>query len=101
MKIVVNGQPREFKLSTNAPIYQRVGDERLGMRQGSWIGGELIDFRAVDDTIQMLVYRINFANPAADRYSRFALWQGHKARHGLDTAFKPLHIGRIQNLRVI
>ena len=26
-----------------------------------------MDFRAIDDTIQMLVYRINFANPAADR----------------------------------
>ncbi|PYS37613.1 MAG: hypothetical protein DMG14_20650, partial [Acidobacteria bacterium] len=78
MKIVVNGQPREFKLSPDAPIYQRVGDERLPIRQGSWIGGELMDFRAVGDMIQMLVYRVNFANPAADRYSRLALWQVHK-----------------------
>jgi stage II sporulation protein D len=101
MKLLINGQPKEFKLAGDAPIYQRVGDERLGMRQGSWIGGELIDFRAVDDTIQMLVYRINFANPAADRYSRLALWQVHKTRQELDTAFKPLNIGGIQNLQVI
>src|SRR5262249_34242529 len=74
MRITVNGHPKEFKLNPDAPIYQRVGDERLPMRQGSWIGGELLDFRAVLDTIQMLVYRINFANPAADRYSRVALW---------------------------
>jgi peptidoglycan hydrolase-like amidase len=101
MKLLINGQPREFQLNPDAPIYQRVGDERLGMRQGSWIGGELIDFRAVGNTIQMLVYRLNFANPAADRYSRLALWQVHKTRQELDTAFRPLNVGGIQNMRVI
>jgi stage II sporulation protein D len=101
MKLNINGQPREFNLSADAPIYQRVGDERLAMRQGTWIGGELMDFRAVGDTIQMLVYRINFANPAADRFSRLALWQVHKTRQELDTAFKPLNIGGIQDMRVI
>ncbi|HMF02558.1 MAG TPA: SpoIID/LytB domain-containing protein [Terriglobia bacterium] len=101
MKITVNNQPKEFRLGPDAPIYQRVGDERLPMRQGSWIGGELLDFRAVLDTIQMLVYRINFANPAADRYSRVALWQVHKTRQELDTAFRPLNIGGVQNMRVI
>ena len=101
MKLSINGQPKEFKLSPDAPIYQRVGDERLAMRQGAWIGGELMDFRAVGDTIQMLVYRINFANPAADRYSRLALWQVHKTRQELDAAFKPLNIGGFQNMRVL
>jgi len=101
MKLAVNGQPREFKLAGNAPIYQRVGDERLAMTQGSWVGGELMTFRAVGDTIQMLVYRINFATPAADRFSRLALWQVHKTRQELDTAFKPLNIGGLQDMRVI
>jgi stage II sporulation protein D len=101
MTLLINGQPREFNLSPDAPIYQRVGDERLAMQQGAWIGGELIDFRAAGDTIQMLVYRINFANPAADRYSRLALWQAHKTRQELDAAFRPLSIGGIQNMRVI
>jgi peptidoglycan hydrolase-like amidase len=101
MKITVNSLPKEFRLSPDAPIYQRVGDERLAMRQGSWIGGELMDFRAVLDTIQMLVYRINFANPAADRYSRVALWQVHKTRQELDTALRPLNIGGVQNMRVV
>src|SRR5437867_11250387 len=101
MKLLVDGQPKDFDLSPDAPIYQRVGDERLPMRQGSWIGGELMDFRAVGSTIQMLVYRINFANPAADRYSRLALWQVHKTRQDLDAAFKPLNIGVLQDLRVI
>jgi peptidoglycan hydrolase-like amidase len=101
MKLLVNGQPRQFKLSPDAPVYQRVADERLPLRQGSWIGGELMDFRAVGDAIQMLVYRINFANPAADRFSRLALWQVHKTRQELDTALKALNIGGFQNMRVV
>jgi len=101
MKLLVNGQPKEFKLSQDAPIYQRIGDERLPLRQGSWIGGELMEFRAAGDTIQMLVYRLNFANPAADRYSRLALWQVHKTRQDLETAFRPLTIGALQDMRVV
>src|SRR5262245_66385670 len=98
MKITVNSQPKEFRLGPDAPIYQRVGDERLPMRQGSWIGGELMDFRAVLDTIQMLVYRINFANPAADRFSRVALWQVHKTWEELDIALRPVNIGGVLNM---
>ena len=101
MRLLVDGQPKDFNLSPDAPIYQRVGEERLPMRQGSWIGGELIDFRAVGGMIQMLAYRINFANPAADRYSRLALWQVHKTREELDAAFRSVNIGGIQDLRVI
>jgi peptidoglycan hydrolase-like amidase len=101
MRLLINGQPKEFKLSPDAPIYQRVGDERLALTKGSWIGGELMDFRAVGDTIQMLVYRINFASPAADRYSRLALWQVHKTRQELDTAFKNLNIGTFRDMRVV
>ena len=101
MKLMVNGQPNEFRLSPDAPIYQRVGDEKLALSQGSWIGGELMDFRAVDGAIRMLVYRNNFANPAADRYSRVALWQTHKTRQELDTAFGSLKIGDLQDVRVV
>jgi len=101
MKLMVNGQPHEFTLSPDAPIYQRVGDEKLALSEGSWVGGELMDFRAVDGAIRMLVYRNNFANPAADRYSRVALWQAHKTRQELDTAFGPLKIGDLQDVRVL
>jgi stage II sporulation protein D len=85
----------------DAPIYQRIGDERVAMAEGSWIGGELIDFRAVDDMIQMLVFRINFAGASADRYSRLALWQVHKSRQELDAAFAPLGIGELSDVRVV
>jgi len=101
MRLMVNGQQKEFTLSPDALIYQRIGDERVAMSQGSWIGGELVDFRAEGDAIRMLVYRINFANPAADRYSRLAVWQVHKTRQELDAAFKGLAVGDFMDMRVI
>jgi peptidoglycan hydrolase-like amidase len=101
MTLLVNGRPRVFALGSDAPIYQRIGDERLAMRQGSWIGGELMDFRADGDTIRMLVYRINFANPAADRFSRLALWQVHKTRQELDAAFGAFKLGELTDVRVV
>lgn len=101
MRLLVGGQPKDFTLNADALIYQRIGDERLAQREGSWIGGELIDFRAEGTTIPMLVYRINFANPAADRYSRLALWQVRKTRAELDTAFRPLNVGDFTDMRVV
>ena len=101
LQLLVNGQPKTFKLAPDALIYQRIGDSRLPLRKGSWIGGELVDFRAEGDTIPLLVYRLNFANPAADRYSRLALWQVHKTKAELDAAFRSLAIGDFSDLRVI
>jgi len=101
MRLLVGGQPKEFSVAPDALLYQRVGDERIATREGSWIGGELIDFRVEGGTIQMLVYRLNFANPAADRFSRLALWQVHKTKAELDTAVRSLAIGEFSDLRVI
>jgi stage II sporulation protein D len=101
MRLTVNGQPKEFTLNADALIYQRIGDERLALREGSWIGGELVEFRAEGTTIPIAVYRNNFANPAADRYSRLALWQVHKTKPELDAAFRPLAIGDFSDMRVV
>ena len=101
MRLLVGGQLKEFSLAPNALVYHRVGDSRLPVRKGSWIGGELVDFRAEGDVIPMLIYRINFANPAADRYSRLALWQVHKTKAELDAAFRSLAIGEFSDMRVI
>jgi stage II sporulation protein D len=101
MKLVINGQPEEFKVAPDALVYQRIGDERVPMNEGAWIGGELMDFRAVDGVIQLLVFRINFASPSSDRYSRLAMWQVHKTRDELDTAFRSLGIGALQDIRVL
>src|SRR5262249_802665 len=101
MRLLVNGAPKAFTLASDAPIYRRIGDERIAMRQGSWIGGELIDFSAENETIRMLVYRINFANQAADRFSRLAVWQMHRTRQELDAAFGAFNLGDLRDLRVI
>jgi peptidoglycan hydrolase-like amidase len=101
MRLIVNGQAKTYSLAGDALIYQRVGDDRLPMRQGTWIGGELIEFRAEESVIPMLVFRINFANPAADRYSRLAVWQTHKTRAELDAAIKSLAIGEFVDMRVV
>ncbi len=101
MRLLVGGQPKDFALSPDALIYQRIGDERLPLREGAWIGGELVDFRAEGNTIPMLVFRINFANPAADRYSRLAMWQVHKTKAEMDAAIRSLAIGEFTDMRVV
>ena len=101
MRLLVGGQMKEFSLAPNPLVYQRIGDSRLPMRKGAWIGGELVDFRAVQSVIPLLIYRINFANPAADRYSRLALWQVHKTKAELDAAFRALAVGEFRDMRVI
>jgi len=101
MRLLVGGQPKEFVLNADALIYQRIGDDRIPLRGGSWIGGELVDFRAEGTAIPMLVYRINFANPAADRFSRLAMWQAHKTKAELDAAFRPIAIGEFADMRVL
>jgi peptidoglycan hydrolase-like amidase len=101
MRLVVGGQQKEFALAPDALIYQRIGEERLAQTRGAWIGGELVDFRAENGTIPMLIYSINFANPAADRYSRLAIWQIHLTAAELNAAFRSLAIGELTDLRVL
>ncbi|HEX4998114.1 MAG TPA: SpoIID/LytB domain-containing protein [Terriglobia bacterium] len=101
MNMLVGNQPRTFRLGPQAPIFARVGDDRVAMKDGTWIGGELFDFRAAGDVIQFAVYRRNYVNPTADRYSRLAQWQTHKTRQEIDTAFQPLNIGAVKGMRVI
>ena len=101
VRLLVGGQLKEFSIPPDALVYHRVGDSRLPVRHGSWIGGELVDFRAEGDTIPLLIYRINFANPAADRYSRLALWQVHKTKAELDAAFRSIAIGEFSDMRVL
>ena len=101
LQLLVNGQLKSFSLAPGALVYRRVGDSRLAVRAGSWLGGELVEFRGEGNTIPLLVYRINFANPAADRYSRLALWQVHNTKAELDAAIRSLAIGEFTDLRVV
>ncbi len=99
--LLVNGGPVDFKVSADAWIFQRIGDDRIPMSSGLWIGGELMDFRTTGDTIDMVVYRKNAMNDGADRYSRLAMWQVHKNRQEIDAAVKPLNIGELKGLQVL
>jgi len=99
--LMINNAPVEFRIKSDAPIFQRIGEERIAMKEGMWIGGELLDFRAVDGTIEMMVYRKNFVNATADRFSRLAMWQVHKTKTELDTAIRPLNIGELKGIQVI
>jgi stage II sporulation protein D len=99
--LLINGAPVDFKVGPGTLIYQRIGEDRIGMSDGMWIGGELMDFRATGDSIELLVYRKNFVNEAADRYSRLAMWQLHKTKQELDAAVKPLNIGELKGLQVV
>jgi peptidoglycan hydrolase-like amidase len=101
MKLNVGGKIIEFKVNPNALYFFRMGDERTAMKEGEWIGGELLEFRAVDGVIQMIVYRKNWVNPSADRYSRLAEWQVHKTRQEIEMAFRSLNLGEIRGMRVI
>ena len=101
MRLTVGGQLKEFVLDKDALIYHRVGESRQPLRKGSWIGGELVEFRSAGGVIPMLVYRLNFANPAADRYSRVAIWQVRKTKAELDAAFRSQAIGEFVDMRVI
>jgi hypothetical protein len=40
MKLVIGGVPSVFRLSPDAAIFFRMGEERTAMKQGDWIGGE-------------------------------------------------------------
>ncbi len=101
MKLNVGGKIVDFKLRPDALLFVRTGDERTAVKEGAWIGGELLEFRAVDGIIQMAVYRKNWVNPSADRYSRLAEWQVHKTKQDIDTAFRSLNLGEIRGIRVI
>jgi stage II sporulation protein D len=101
IKLNVSGKIVDFQLKPDALLFFRMGDERTAMKEGSWIGGELLEFRAVDGVIQMAVYRKNWVSPSADRYSRLAEWQVHKTRQEIETAFAPLNLGEIRGIRII
>lgn len=101
MKLNISGKIVDFRVKPDALFFFRMGDERTAVKEGSWIGGEVLEFRAVDGAIQMAVYRKNWVNASADRYSRLAEWQTHKTKQDIDTAFRPLNLGEIRGIRVI
>jgi stage II sporulation protein D len=102
----MDSQVREFRLAPDAAIFRRVGDVRIPVDQGAWMGGELLEIRFPETTgetptITAAVYRANAAGNAADRYSPVARWQVHQTGVELDDAVRSLGIGRLEDVVIL
>lgn len=100
-KVRMGPEIHELSLKPDAAIFRRIGNERIPVDQGAWVGGESMDLRILDGQIEALVYRPNIGNPSADRYSPLARWQTHRTREELDTAIRSLDIGLLEDIRVL
>lgn len=100
-KARIGQEIQELTLAPDAAIFQRIGDERIPVDQGAWIGGESMELRVIDGRIEALVYRPSSDSASADRYSPVAKWQTHRSREELDTAVGPLNIGRLEDIVVL
>jgi peptidoglycan hydrolase-like amidase len=108
LRLRVTSTIQEFRIRPDAAIFNRVGDVRLPVDQGAWIGGESMEIRLVPGTeadafpeIEALVYRSSPSESSADRYSPVASWQLHQTREELDRAFFSLGIGLLEDIAVL
>ncbi len=101
LKVRMGPEIHELTLRPDAAIFRRIGNERIPVDQGAWVGGESMDLRILDGQVEALVYRPNIGNPSADRYSPLVRWQTHRSREELDAAIRSLDIGLLEDIRVL
>ena len=101
LKLRIGSEIEELRLSPTVAIFQRIGDERIPVGEGSWIGGESMEIREIDGQVEALVYRPISGIESADRYSPLVQWQTHRSREELDEAIVPLGIGLLEDIRVL
>ena len=97
----IGAEIRQLSLAPDAAVFRRIGDERIPVDQGVWLGGESMELRIIDDRIEALVYRSGPMNPAADRYSPLANWQTHRSSEELDQAIRALNIGNLDDIVIL
>ncbi len=97
----IGAEIRQLSLAPDAAVFRRIGDERIPVDQGVWLGGESMELRIVDDQIEALVYRQVPMSPAADRYSPLANWQTHRTRDELNQAIRALNIGNLDDIVIL
>ena len=97
----IGAEIRQLSLAPDVAIFRRIGDERISVDQGIWLGGESMELRIIDDRVEALVYRLGPANPAADRYSPLASWQTHRTREELNQAIRALNLGSLDDLVIL
>ncbi len=101
LNVRIGQEIQELQLNPDVAVFRRMGDERIPVDQGAWLGGESFDLRVVDGFVEALVYRPNLGSPSADRYSPLVRWQTHRTRRELDTAIRSLNIGLLEDIRVL
>ena len=101
LEVRIGSEVQHLGLAADAAIFKRIGDERIPVNEGSWVGGESMELRIVDGQVEAMVYRPGQTNPTADRYSPLAAWQVHRNRSELDAAIRPLNIGGLEDIVVL
>ena len=97
----IGAEIRQLTLAPDAALFRRIGDERIPVDQGVWMGGESMELRIVDDQIEALVYRRVTVSATADRYSPLANWQTHRTREELNQAIRALNIGNLDDIVIL
>ena len=97
----IGAEIRQLSLAPDAAVFRRIGDERIPVDQGVWLGGESMELRIIDDRIEALVYRSGPMSPAADRYSPLANWQTHRSSEELNQAIRALNIGNLDDIVIL
>jgi peptidoglycan hydrolase-like amidase len=101
LNVRIGQEIQELQLNPDVAVFRRMGDERIPVDQGAWLGGESFDLRVVDGFVEALVYRPNLGSLSADRYSPLVRWQTHRTRRELDAAIRSLNIGLLEDIRVL
>ena len=98
----VGAEIRQLALKPDAAIFRRIGDARIPVDQGGWVGGESMELLVDGDgEVEAVVFRPAPGTPTADRYSPVVRWQVHRTREELDTAVRPLGIGGLEDVVIL
>jgi stage II sporulation protein D len=92
---------RDLTLASSAPVFVGRGDARTPVSEASWLGGEFMNLRIVNDVVEAIVYEPLPGVAAADRYSPVAHWDVRLAVSDLDQRVASLGIGRLEDLVVL
>lgn len=110
LRVRIDGGVRDLKLDPAAPIFMRLGETRVPVSQGEWVGGELMQVRLeaaseeepdASPTVSALVYEPIDGAISADRYSPVAHWEVRLTREQLDEAVRGLGIGDLRDVIVL
>jgi peptidoglycan hydrolase-like amidase len=110
LRVRIDGGVRDLRLDPAAPIFMRLGETRIPVSDGEWVGGELMQVRLgvaseeepeAPPTVSALVYEPLDGVMSADRYSPVAHWEVRLTRDQLDDAVRSLGVGDLRDILVL